>query len=603
MKGVLRYTPGGTQVPEGTPPENEGVRNPGAELPPVPPWPLESYAKEEAQETFRWLTPKSPRIGLHGGIPEGGMNSRHGRARDGGDPRHGLWHGGIDSRQGQVRGDGSFFLPEGGEGAVTASEARAFWMERVVAGLRQKLESMEKVGWTAAYWNNPAVGASDLPGGVRAVGTCASDLPGGVRAVGTCASDLPGGVRAVGTCASDLPGGVRAVGTCASDLPGGVRAVGTCASDLPGGVRAVGTCASDLQGGVRAVGNCTSELPGGVRAVSTGKSGLPGEDRALREGVFDLFGEAPAEVEGTRVNLDREGARDRVGGSGELQQTTAEAEEKDTLKATTVVLPSLPSVAGKDAGLACGDWLAQVRPLMGDIAVGALTWWDCVVAAVTTQYYRWLEASPLDRLRIAAPDPSVYNTTPSRQRMELRASAIILAALPGSLKDEVISSRQLATGELLYKILRVYQPGGVQERADTLSALTGEQVAKTPKEAVDRLRRWRRHQLRAIELRASLPDPSLMIRSLSRLVETLLGQAPQALFRVNSYRLQSKLDVMPSEANLEAYYDLLISSRFILTRKGKQFLCMLTRCNTTRIALCRGCFIKVRKCHPRESFD
>ena len=263
--------------------------------------------------------------------------------------------------------------------------------------------------------------------------------------------------------------------------------------------------------------------------------------------------------ENVKETTDREGARDRVGGREGLQQSATEAEERDTLKATTVVLPSLPSAAGKDAGLACGDWLAQVRPLMGDIAVGALSWWDCVVAAVTGQYYRWLEASPLDRLRIAAPDPVEYNTTASRKRMELRASAIILAALPGSLKEEVVSSRLLSTGELLYKILRVYQPGGIAERAETLSALTGDYVAKSPKDAVDKLRRWRRHQLRAIELRASLPDPSLMIRSLSRLVETILGEALQALFRVNSYRLQSKLDVMPSAANLEAYYDLLLA--------------------------------------------
>ena len=187
------------------------------------------------------------------------------------------------------------------------------------------------------------------------------------------------------------------------------------------------------------------EQPGGVRVA---------------EDAFDLFGEAPAGAEGVKVTRDGESARDRVGGREGWQQSTAEAEERDTLKATTVVLPSLPSVAGKDAGLACGDWLAQVRPLMGDIAVGALSWWDCVVAAVTGQYYRWLEASPLDRLRIAAPDPLEYNTTASRKRMELRASAIILAALPGSLKEEVVSSRLLSTGELLYKILRVYQPGG-----------------------------------------------------------------------------------------------------------------------------------------------
>ena len=48
-------------------------------------------------------------------------------------------------------------------------------------------------------------------------------------------------------------------------------------------------------------------------------------------------------------------------------------EEEDTLKATTIVLPTLkPPVAG-DAGLTCGDWLAQLRPLMGDLAIGGMT--------------------------------------------------------------------------------------------------------------------------------------------------------------------------------------------------------------------------------------
>ena len=183
-----------------------------------------------------------------------------------------------------------------------------------------------------------------------------------------------------------------------------------------------------------------------------------------------------------------------------------------------------------------------------------------MVATVTAQYYKWLSASPLDRLQIAAPDPSTIQL-PTDSEWNFELQAIILAALPGSLKDEAVASRQLATGELLYKILRVYQPGGVQERAETLSALTGDQAAKSAKDAVDKLRRWRRYQLRAMELQASLPDPSLMIRSLSRLVDAMLNQAPQALFRVNAYRMQSKLDVMPSEANLEAYYNLLLADQ------------------------------------------
>ena len=556
-----RYTPGGTQVPMDTPPDGplEEGQDESMVFPPVPPWPWEHYDKEHQNETVKsWLGPVSPRVGLHDHGPGGGRQSRQEQGGRGMESRHGLCQGGIESRQGQGHSDGSFLSPEGGDGVLTASEARTAWLERELLALRGKMEAMQKVDWSAEYWGNP-FGARTCPGGDRAshgsLGLLGGDLashgshgllggdrarqgshflPGGDRAQHE-SHGLPGGDQ---SRVHDLPGGDRAQHG-SHFLPGGDRAQHG-SHGLPGGDR-VQSGAHDLLGGDRAQQGL-HELSEGVRAEGKRIEGLLERDRALREDTVDLCGEVPAR-----------------GGGRDGPQQVMEVEEKDTLKATTVVLPSLPSVAGKDAGLACGDWLAQVRPLMGDIAVRALIWWDCVVAAVTTQYYRWLEASPLDRLRIAAPNPSDYNTTPSRQRMELRASAIILAALPGSLKDEVISSRQLATGKLLYKILRVYQPGGVQERAATLSALTGDQVAKTPKEAVDLLRRWRRHQLRAIELRASLPDPSLMIRSLSRLVETILGQAPQALFRVNSYRLQSKLDVLPSEANLEAYYDLLLA--------------------------------------------
>ncbi len=49
-------------------------------------------------------------------------------------------------------------------------------------------------------------------------------------------------------------------------------------------------------------------------------------------------------------------------------------DEDDTLKATTIALPTLGPPSAGDAGLTCGDWLARLRPLIGDLATTALTW-------------------------------------------------------------------------------------------------------------------------------------------------------------------------------------------------------------------------------------
>ena len=63
-----RYTPGGTQVPLGTPPDDNmnGQNHPGDRCPPVPPWPWEHYDQEQQREMVKaWLGPVSPRVGLH----------------------------------------------------------------------------------------------------------------------------------------------------------------------------------------------------------------------------------------------------------------------------------------------------------------------------------------------------------------------------------------------------------------------------------------------------------------------------------------------------------------------------------------------------------
>ena len=82
---------------------------------------------------------------------------------------------------------------------------------------------------------------------------------------------------------------------------------------------------------------------------------------------------------------------------------------------------------------------------------------------------------------------------------------------------------------------------------------------RVPKEAVEKLRKWRRHQLRAAELQVVLPDSSILIKALTGLVQEVLNGAPQAAFRVNSFRLQSQVDTKPSAHNLESYFQMLLA--------------------------------------------
>ena len=234
-------------------------------------------------------------------------------------------------------------------------------------------------------------------------------------------------------------------------------------------------------------------------------------------------------------------------------------EDKDNLKAVSITLPQLPPHSGQESGIACGDWLVQVRPLVGDMSAGALRWWDNVLGAVTRQYNKWLLADPLERLRLLPPLESDYNTTALCRRLDLRTSTLLLGSLPSGLKSELVAARHMSTGAILYRIMRNYQPGGLQEKSETLQALTLTQPGKSPRDATEKLQRWRRHQLRAQELCATLPDATILCKSLGVIVAEVLSTAPQESFRLNSFRLQSRLDVMPTSENLEQYYQMLLA--------------------------------------------
>lgn len=145
-------------------------------------------------------------------------------------------------------------------------------------------------------------------------------------------------------------------------------------------------------------------------------------------------------------------------------------------------------------------------------------------------------------------------------------------AMPPGLREELVASRTLSTSGILFKILRNYQPGGTAEKAETLQALTVAKAAKTPREAVDKIRKWRRHQLRAAELGVVLPDCSILIKALTGMVQQVLAGAPQASFRVNSFRMQCHIDTKPSPTNMESYYQMVLAER--MRARGSRNQCL-----------------------------
>ena len=536
---MVRWTPNGTRVPDGPPPRSQEV----AAL--LPEWPFEWYERTECDVAMKWLGQPSPpvREKLRQGDCEGGMESRVG---------HGEYGGGVNPRL--FRGEGERGMESrksGAEGAapMTAVEARTAWLERELMAMKRVMEREASLQQRLRtdYWRQPVQYENRPQGRVH------GGHPEGVRA------EMHGGYLEGGR--AELHGGHRE--GVRAEVHGehreGVRA------EVHGGHRE--EVRAGLHGGHREGVRASEHGEGCERSRADEHGAHRDGDRAVGHG---------GECEGSRGALSA-GAQ----GHGEASQSTnprswneartsvkdeksencggRKKEEEDTMKATTIVLPTLNTPVAGDAGLTCGDWLAQLRPLMGDLATTSLTWWDDMMAEVMKKYKVWLAATPLERLAMDGPIEEEYNTSVGRKRMDLRASSLLLGSWPSTLKGELIASRELSSGRILYKVLKTFQPGGASERATTLSALTLEKQAKDPRDAAEQLRKWQRHKLRAEELRVLLPDPSLMVRSLSRLVEGILISSPQANFRVNAYRMQSRIDIHPTMDSLNEFFTLLLA--------------------------------------------
>ena len=109
-------------------------------------------------------------------------------------------------------------------------------------------------------------------------------------------------------------------------------------------------------------------------------------------------------------------------------------------------------------------------------------------------------------------------------------STMLMEALPDSLvQSEIVARRMYHPSEILFAVLKHYQPGGATEKAALLNSLKSIGVSKVARTALENLRQWTRKLERARELGWNPSDPSVLYSALDESTESLKNEATRSL--------------------------------------------------------------------------
>ena len=223
-------------------------------------------------------------------------------------------------------------------------------------------------------------------------------------------------------------------------------------------------------------------------------------------------------------------------------------------------LPTLEDPSQPSPATRASDWLVQIRPMLYDLSDMSQSWWQRVEFESQGWYQRWCRASALER-GLIVPQMSPELSHMRFRRLESRAYGMLQTAVPAVIRDELLASRSLNCMSLLFQVLKVYAPGGLQERTQILGELTNLGIARNASEAVQALRSWNRTYARARTMGVSVPDPALVLRGLDALTEGLLRKAvhAQVSFRVSTARNHLRLDHNPTMGSVMEFLKILQS--------------------------------------------
>ena len=144
-------------------------------------------------------------------------------------------------------------------------------------------------------------------------------------------------------------------------------------------------------------------------------------------------------------------------------------EAVEVVKAGTVELPMLAELNAETSSIDLQDWLTLITPAMSDLSEASQEWWELVLQEAKRWYGDNMQEAPLKRLTMV---PKVGESQSSRwRRVERKAVTLLIKAVPDAVKDEVVATKSLNAFSLVCRLMMMYQPGGIAERAGILRNL------------------------------------------------------------------------------------------------------------------------------------
>ena len=246
-------------------------------------------------------------------------------------------------------------------------------------------------------------------------------------------------------------------------------------------------------------------------------------------------------------------------------------ETMEQVRPGTSTLPQL-SEPGETAPIDFADWVTTIEPAMQDLSDGSHVWWDHIIREAKAWYQEYVKLRPLQRTQYEVVANEELRKT-RWVRVERRAVSMVMSAVPGSIRGELVATKSLTPLKIVCKLMTVYQPGGLHEKQVILQQLENPGEASSAATGVSSLRRWLRWLRRAEDVGLSLPDASILLRGLTRLMKKLLSGNPEMSFRSSLIRSTLQLDTIPNHGTVRTYSEHLLSEleqMVHIEKKGRQ---------------------------------
>ncbi|CAE7895840.1 unnamed protein product, partial [Symbiodinium necroappetens] len=166
----------------------------------------------------------------------------------------------------------------------------------------------------------------------------------------------------------------------------------------------------------------------------------------------------------------------------------SKSDRPETVKPGISELPHLPPYTPETGSIDLINWVTHITPIMEDLSDSSSLWWTETLQEVMAWYGRYSVATPLERIQLLPITTHVRRA--EWARVERRATAMMLTAIPSTIKEEVIAAGGVSTTNLLAKLFSTYQPGNRHEKALVLANLEKPSECQDALGAVEALRKW-----------------------------------------------------------------------------------------------------------------